>query len=353
MRLSDTLTSLRHRAQSLLPWISVVAFGGLFGLFGIWGLHSSGYQGPRAWVAGAAGPLLVAAGYGFLSPLPWQWTGDERPLAGNLRGAFQALAFSLCLCLLVHYLGQALFLGFLRRDGFSHFGRLAFFPYLFQTPFLVLVGRFIALAERGEHDKRRAESRLKEAQWILLRTQLSPHVLFNTLNALAELARRDPEATERALLELSELYERMLHHGEQLLAPLVEERKVLECYLTIQRLRFGDRLRVSWSWDVNLDAVMVPPLLLQPLVENALKHGIAPQSGLGNLSILASREGNILRLEVRNTGIAPTGARPGATGLHNLEERLILAYGGRARFQLRREEPWTVATLELPEVPWV
>jgi hypothetical protein len=324
----------------------------MFGILDVWILHADGIRGALTWLVGFIGPMLGAAGYGFLSPLPWQWSGDDRSMVGFARGMMQSLLFAFAFFLLLHLASSAIVLALLRPDRLSRWGQISLFPYLFQTPFMVLVGLFISMGERSDLDKRRAESRLKEAQWILLRAQLSPHVLFNTLNALAELARRDPEATEKALLDLSELYERMLHHGDRLLAPLSEERKVLERYLNVQALRLGARLQVEWDWDSGLDALQVPPLLLQPLVENALKHGIAPQAGLGTLRISGKRDAGRARLEVRNTGRTPGSPRAEGTGLRNLKERLHLAYGGKAGFDLVREGDWTVAHLDLPEEPW-
>jgi sensor histidine kinase YesM len=144
----------------------------------------------------------------------------------------------------------------------------------------------------------------------------------------------------------------MLTHGNRLVAPLSEERSILVRFLALQSLRLGPRLQVEWDWDADLDALEAPPLLLQPLVENALKHGIAVQAGPGRMRVGARRQGNGLRLEVRNTGSPPGSPRPGATGLANLKERIQLAYGGRATFRLEREGDWTVAALDLPEGPW-
>lgn len=352
MRAAEIRSALAARVRMPLGWLSLATFGGMFGLFAVSDLAQRGFQGPTAWLAGLPAPVFAATGYGFLSPLPWQWSGDDRVLAGPLRGSLQALLASLLFCLFLHYLHQALFLGLLHPDRLTRLGSLSLFPYLFQVPFMVLVGLFIALGERSHLEQHRMAARLKEAQWILLRAQLSPHVLFNTLNALAELARRDPEATERALLDLSELYERMLVHGDQLLAPLRDERRILERYLSLQALRFGPRLEVTWEWDPAVNDVPTPPLLLQPLVENALKHGISRQPGAQQLRLRAWKEGPLLRLQVWNTGTALANPVQKGTGITNLESRIALAYGGRGAFSLERQESWTVATLELPEQAW-
>jgi len=336
-----------------LAWISVGVFGGLIGCMVLWSNRSAGLQGPRIWVGSLVCPMLGALGYRFLAGLPWNWTGDERPMAKPLRGILQSSALSLLFYLSLHYLDRFVWHLLLGQGQAIRWPRPTFYPWLWQTPFMVLIGLLIAMGERDGSEKRQAEARLKEAQWILLRAQLSPHILFNTLNALAELAIIDPPATERSLLELSDFYERMLRHGDRLLAPLSEERVILERYLTVQALRLGSRLQVVWEWESGLDGVEAPPLLLQPLVENALKHGIAVQRGPGRLRIHGGMEGGRIRLEVWNTGPVPEPGRSGATGLENLRERIRLAYGERARFVLERRGDWTVASLGLPEVSWV
>ena len=353
MRIRETLATLPLRLRGPLDWVAVLIFGGLFGTLEIAQLHGAGYSGWRLWLAGGTAPALCAAAYGFLAPLFWQWSGDDRPMAGLVRGSCQALACALVFFLLMQVLDRALFLHLLRAG--KHHSRLLrwdWFPYLYQTPIMALVGYLSASFDRGDLARARAEARLREAQWILLRAQLSPHVLFNTLNALAELARQDPEATEKALLDLSDLYERMLRHGDCLTAPLGEERLILERYLALQALRLGRRLTWEWDWDPALDRVLAPPLLLQPLLENALKHGIAAHSGGGTVRILARRQADGLHLEVANTGQPLGPARPGSTGLPNLQARLAAAYPGKARFSLTQDGDWTRAALDLPEQPW-
>jgi two-component system sensor histidine kinase AlgZ len=211
------------------------------------------------------------------------------------------------------------------------------------TPMMTIIGGIISLGETTEEEKAAVEAKLEEAQWVLLRGQLSPHVLFNSLNGLAELVRRDPVAAEQAILDLSELYRALLRHGDRPKAPLGDERALVQRFLAVEGLRLGDRLQVQWDWDPSLDDAEVPPFLLQPLVENALKHGIAPHSSGGHLTITLAREGQGLRLKVANTGKG-LGLVPGqGVGLRNLEARLNLAYGTHATFHLGSEGPLTVA----------
>jgi LytS/YehU family sensor histidine kinase len=159
--------------------------------------------------------------------------------------------------------------------------------------------------------------------------------------------RQDPPAAEQALLDLSELYRALLRHGDRMKAPLGEERRLVERYLAVEGLRFGPRLKVQWDWDEALDAVEAPPFLLQPLVENALKHGIAPHGPGGELGISLHREGSGLVLRVANTGRPMALVLGNGVGLRNLEARLQLAYGNRASFHLGSEGPWSVATVRL------
>jgi two-component system sensor histidine kinase AlgZ len=216
------------------------------------------------------------------------------------------------------------------------------------VPASTLVGWFIMSGERTEREKRAAEHRASEAQWILLRGQLSPHFLFNALNGLAELVHTDPVAAEKSLLDLAELYRGLLSHGDEPLEVLRQERMLVERYLAVEHTRLADRLRVQWDWDCDLDEVKTPPFILQPLVENAIKHGIAPFPQGGELRISMHREGGGMRLQVSNTGKALPLVLGNGTGLRNMEARLELAYGKDASLKLRSEGEWVVADLWLP-----
>ena len=166
-------------------------------------------------------PLLVCFSYGFLSPLPWRWTGDDRLRAPFLRGASQAVVFNALLLLGLGSFGWLL----VRHENTAHlkaealglvqgttvtFRHILGFNLLFGVPMMTILGGSISRWETTEEEKVAAEARLEEAQWVLLRGQLSPHVLFNSLNGLAELVRQDPVAAEQAILDLSELYRALL-----------------------------------------------------------------------------------------------------------------------------------------------
>jgi two-component system sensor histidine kinase AlgZ len=148
-------------------------------------------------------------------------------------------------------------------------------------------------------------------------------------------------------VNLSELLRTRLDHGSRLRAPLGDERHLVERHLALERLRLGRRLRETWDWPEALDALEIPPLMIQPLVENALKHGVSMALGGGALDVkVASRDGH-LWVRVANTGPAPT-AEPGpGLGLRNLRERLRLLGAPADALRLQREGDWTVAELTL------
>ena len=210
-----------------------------------------------------------------------------------------------------------------------------------------------------EHDARHLEASLAEARLSALRSQLDPHFLFNTLNALAVLMHRDVAKADMMLTRLAELLRATLRHPQDHEIPLREEIGVLDRYLDIMQLRFGPRLRVERDVPPDLDDALVPGFLLQPLVENALEHGVSRRTGLANVRIAAmvTAEGR-LRLTVTDDGpgVAPKQARwsgpaheSGGIGLTNTRRRLEELYGDDHVLTLERiPDVGTEAAVELP-----
>jgi sensor histidine kinase YesM len=174
---------------------------------------------------------------------------------------------------------------------------------------------------------------------------MNPHVLFNAISGLAELAREDGAAAEAALVKLAELLRRLLDHAGRMAAPLNEERDLVEGLLAVEQFRLGDRLTVRWVWDANLENLSAPPLLLQPLVENAIKHGIAPHRSGGELEIGLAGTPDEIRIWVANTGLPLKEGSPEGTGLSNLRQRLALMPGEPGRLDMRTENGRTLAEL--------
>ncbi len=171
---------------------------------------------------------------------------------------------------------------------------------------------------------------LAQAELRALRAQLQPHFLFNTLNAIASLIPSNPRAAEEMTTRLAEVFRYALRASERETAPLGEELEFLRAYLDIERVRFGDRLTVIEHIEPGLDAVHVPSLLLQPVVENAVRHAVAPRPEGGRITIEARREGERLVLTVADDGpgfdpAAPTAPNGEGFGLHSVRERLRAA----------------------------
>jgi sensor histidine kinase YesM len=188
-----------------------------------------------------------------------------------------------------------------------------------------------------------------------LRSQLHPHFVLNLLHAMLGFVRRDPARAEAALERLGELlrFGQWVHQTGSDWVPLSREWDFVRSYLELERMRFGDRLRVSLEADDAALAVPVPPFALQPLVENAIVHAVAPRAAGGAIALSASRSGGRLRLAVRDDG---PGAAEGAIaasprmGLRLLRERLAALYNGRATLAFERAEGGGLRVLlDLPD----
>lgn len=176
-----------------------------------------------------------------------------------------------------------------------------------------------------------------------LRAQLQPHFLFNTLQSISTLIYRDQAAADRMLTDLSELLRMSLRNPSRQEVPLREELEFLERYLQIMRVRFGDRLVIAVDAGPDVLDALVPSLVLQPIVENAIQHGMADRPDVGHVSVRAVRDGGSLRLEVSDDGpgLEPVGATNGI-GLANTRERIARLYGDAGRVEIRDGSGFTV-----------
>ncbi|HKF42828.1 MAG TPA: histidine kinase [Thermoanaerobaculia bacterium] len=202
------------------------------------------------------------------------------------------------------------------------------------------------------------ERRLAEARLEALALQLQPHFLFNALHTVAGLVRQgENTAAVEVLARLSDLLRATLQGSGRPLVPLSEELALADLYLAIQQVRFADRLRVERAIDPELAKAAVPPFVLQPLLENAVRHGLGARSDAGSLRIVAERagEGERFRLEVHDDGRGiegPPSERAGGVGLSNTRARLAEIYGEAAKLELlSRAEGGVVARLTLPVIP--
>ena len=198
------------------------------------------------------------------------------------------------------------------------------------------------------------EKRLTEARLQALQMQLNPHFLFNTLNAISSLMHQDVKAADRMLARLADLLRYALESTHAHEVPLRKELAFLDRYLDIERSRFGARLRVEKEVSPEALNVLVPNLMLQPLVENAIKHGIERKTRDGLITLRARAVQGRLMVEVRDNGpgLGPEGLRREGIGLSNTRARLQQLYGAAHRFELKTaEEGGLVVSIELPLQP--
>lgn len=174
----------------------------------------------------------------------------------------------------------------------------------------------------------------KETQLINLSAQLNPHFLFNSLNNIKALVVDDPKAARRGIDLLSELLRISLYRNQVLLIPIKDELSLVKDYLELEKLRFGERMDSLIETDQELDEVMIPPLSIHTLVENAIKHGIAKKKNGGIVRIGVKKAGEELQISVLSPGDLDPETGHKGLGLRNLEERLALQYEGKASVAL-------------------
>jgi signal transduction histidine kinase len=197
------------------------------------------------------------------------------------------------------------------------------------------------------------QTRLAEAQFQSLQRQLHPHFLFNTLHAISALMHRDIEAADAMLARLSDLLRLTLERSGTQTVTVKDEVDFLEKYLEIERARMGPRLQVRVDVDPEALDARVPNLVLQPLVENAIRHGIVPRIEGGRVEVAVGRAGDMLRLVVRDDGPGLPGGEPPASaagvGIGNTRSRLERLYGARHRFEFATPPGGGLAvTIDIP-----
>lgn len=306
--------------------------------------------------------LLCAHCWALLTPLmlglarrfPFQRRNWGRTLAIHLAAAVFFAAFSLLVYVLVYPL-------LLVKNG-SQFSSLNLYRQLLVNDFhsgliiySVLLGIHHMLAYYRKYRERelaaaQLETRLARAQLDALKMQLHPHFLFNTLNTISVLMLEDVETANRMLVRLSDLLRITLEKESAHEVTLKEELEFLESYLEIEQMRFQDRLTVKVNVEpLTLDALL-PNLILQPLVENAIRHGIAPRAAAGSVEIRAEQVQSRLKIAVRDDGPGLRGAngRKGI-GLANTRTRLKQMYGDDHDFKIENNhEGGVTVAIEIP-----
>jgi signal transduction histidine kinase len=207
----------------------------------------------------------------------------------------------------------------------------------------------VRYAEAADHGAE-LKTRLARTELQALKLQLQPHFLFNTLNTITALVHQDPARAERMVSGLSDLLRASLNRAGEEEVPLSRELSVLAHYVEIQRVRFGDRLQFAVDASVEAQGAMVPNLILQPLVENAIRHGISSRASGGHVAVRAAREGEWLRISVTDDGVgeAVGEERREGVGLGNTRARLAQLYGDRHRFEATGDAQGFRVVMDIP-----
>ena len=317
---------------------------------------------PRPWLAALAFAAPMTVLYSFIVLSAW-WVCRRHPITDQAAGgpvlaqiaaATQAsamwVAFGVFWALVIdHWLYPGLPRLAILRDLTVIFA--AGIPlYL-----LSAVGHYLYLAFEASHAAERrileTEVTAREAELRALRAQLNPHFLFNSLNSVNALVGSDPEGARRMCEGLGDFLRRTLALGARDVVTLGEELGLVERYLGIEQVRFGERLRIERAVDPDATVCRVPPLLLQPLVENAIKHGIQDCVAGGVIRIEARRTGSTLRVLVENPLDPDAPSRGGeGVGLENVRRRLEVFGAREARLSAQRLDDVFRVTLTLPAI---
>jgi two-component system LytT family sensor kinase len=205
----------------------------------------------------------------------------------------------------------------------------------------------------GELEQASLKTQLAQAHLKALKMQLHPHFLFNTLHSISSLTLEDPPKANSMIARLGDFLRLTLEQSDDQLVSLKNEMEFVRCYLDIEQARFGDRLTVNFAIEPATLTAQVPHLILQPVVENAIQHAIAPRAAPGRIEIEAKRQGRLLHIAVRDSGpglTAENGSLKGhRVGLANVRARLSQIYDGDFTFEMTNSpEGGLTVTLQLP-----
>jgi LytS/YehU family sensor histidine kinase len=334
------------------------------------GLLWSGYVGISLVMIANFGPLSGSMVFVMVSVAAGLWGVSEALRAVALRQAWldrspQGLLLRLLLVPPLFAVALQILIFFVNKAGVA-MGLLEFPPsmprnwlvllvYTFNTSILlwlwmaVWVGlHMIERWRSGEIAKWQAETAARELELQVLRAQINPHFLFNALNNLRALINEDPARAREMLSRLSNTLRHTLQHSAKERVPLADELTVVRDYVALEQLHHEERLRVDWQVDPATAGASLPPMLLQLLVENAIKHGVARTPGGGVVDIRVGREGGKLNIAVDNPG----QWKPGSTdstglGLANLRERLARAGGEGAACRIDAVDGRVKVSVEL------
>jgi two-component system, LytTR family, sensor kinase len=224
-------------------------------------------------------------------------------------------------------------------------------------PILIWVLVYIFYAYTNERridaiERIKLQTSIEATEAKILRAQINPHFMFNALNSIRALVLEDPAKSQKGITQLSNILRSALVADRKTTISLKEELKTIEDYLELEKVRYEERLQIMWVIDPNTLNIQVPPMMLQTLVENAIKHGVQKAARWGYVEINTSKVYNNLLIKIRNTGVLKNTENTevdGGFGLKNTEKRLHLLYGQKASFEIYQEDHQTVtAVIKIP-----
>ena len=348
------LADLRKLLAYILAWLAAgVGIAGLLRLAGL-----AGWFGALAFAV----PLAVVFGFVALSSYS---LCRSQPHAQRRWGPVTLMFLGASLLSSLAWLGLGEAWNGVGRFGpqdapfvaLNATGRALFFAGGFGLYLLSLLANDVLVAFENVQAaaRREAESRVlaRDAELQMLRTQINPHFLFNSLNSISALTGTDPKAAREMTIDLAQFFRRTLALAERERIPLGDEVALCTHFLAIEQRRFGAKLRSQWRIAADAAACLLPPMTLQPLLENAIKHGIRGLDDGGTITIDAVLRDGWLHLAVANPvaagtgGDGPNGAGNGL-GLKNIRERLAVLYGDRGRIASRRTGEMFTTEIAVP-----
>jgi len=215
----------------------------------------------------------------------------------------------------------------------------SYFILFFIWSLIYFVYHYVAKSRKQQMDTLQLESLVKELELKTIKAHINPHFIFNSLNSIRALVDENPERARRAITELSNILRSSMQADKAEAVAFQKELYIVKDYLALENMRFEDRLKIEYQVDENTLTLPVPPMMLQTLVENAIKHGISKQIHGGVVRVISTIKNNFHELLVQNTGYLNGYVSGEGFGLSSTTDRLNLLYGNKAKFEIRQASP--------------
>jgi sensor histidine kinase YesM len=222
--------------------------------------------------------------------------------------------------------------------------------YIIPWVLLYYIYHYIEKSRRQQVDTLKLETLVKELELKTIKSHINPHFIFNALNSIRALIDENPTRARRAITELSNILRSSMQTEKQETVPFEKELNIVKDYLALEHIRFEDRLRIEYSIDEDTLDQPVPPMMLQTLVENAIKHGIGKQVNGGVVKVVSDFKDNFHELIVQNSGHLNGVGNGDGFGLSSTKNRLHLLFGDKANFEIRQVEELVEAKVQIPVV---